>query len=184
LAPPEGGAYFFVLQGMLGARSPAESFRKTIETNVVLSPSKSRERLGGDRKEEAIVALTTAQNTEISNRLDSLGREVRDQIRETVPHMANERFTDLAGSVYDSGDESVASMLEEFNHTLLERYVRELRRIDTARTRLAGGEIDECVECGGDIGYKRLHVHPVATRCIHCQTRHEKTYVGEARPKL
>ena len=130
------------------------------------------------------MALTTAQNMEISNRLDSLGREVRDQIRETVPHMANERFTDLAGSVYDSGDESVASMLEEFNHTLLERYVRELRRIDTARTRLADGEIDECVECGGDIGYKRLHVHPVATRCIHCQTRHEKTYVGESRPKL
>lgn len=130
------------------------------------------------------MALTPAQSSELSNRLDTLGKEVRHQIQATIPQMANERFTDLAGAVYDAGDESVASMLEEFSHTLLERYVRELRRIDTARKRLADGAIDECIECGGDIGYQRLHVHPVATRCIHCQTLHEKTYGGKSTLKL
>jgi len=130
------------------------------------------------------VALTSAQSSELENRLDTLGKEVRQQISEAVPQMAGETFTDLAGTVYDAGDESVASMLEEFSHTLLDRYVRELRQIETARKRLADGEIDECVECGDDIGYKRLHVHPVATRCIRCQTRQERTFSGEAVSRL
>jgi len=130
------------------------------------------------------VALTSAQSSELESRLDTLGKEVRQQISEAVPQMAGERFTDLAGTVYDAGDESVASMLEEFSHTLLDRYMRELRQIETARKRLADGDIDECVECGDDIGYKRLHVHPVATRCIRCQTRHERTFGGEAASRL
>jgi DnaK suppressor protein len=130
------------------------------------------------------VALTSAQSSELENRLDTLGKEVRHQIREAVPQMAGQTFTDLAGTVYDAGDESVASMLEEFSHTLLDRYMRELRQIEAARKRLADGEINECIECGDDIGYKRLHVHPVATRCIHCQTRHERTFAGEATPRL
>ena len=130
------------------------------------------------------MALTSAQSSELETRLDTLGKEVRHQIREAVPQMAGQSFTDLAGTVYDTGDESVASMLEEFSHTLLDRYMRELRQIETARRRLADGEINECIECGDDIGYKRLHVHPVATRCIHCQTRHERTFAGDAAPRL
>ena len=130
------------------------------------------------------MALTSTQSSELSNRLDTLGKEVRHQIRETMPQIADQRYADLADTAYDAGDEAVASMLEEFSHTLLERYVRELRQIDTARKRLADGEIDECVECGGDIGYQRLQVHPVATRCIRCQTMYEKTYGGELTPKL
>ena len=130
------------------------------------------------------MALTSSQSSELSNQLDKLGKDVRHQILETVPQIADEKFTDLAGTVFDAGDEAVASMLEEFNHALLERYLRELRQIESARKRLAEGELDACVECGGDIGYERLHAHPVATRCIYCQTRHEKTYGGEATPKL
>lgn len=130
------------------------------------------------------MALTTTQNSEIAGRLDALGKEVLKQVREAIPQMAGQSFADLAGSAYDAGDESVASMLAEFSHTLLDRHMRELRQIETARKRLADGEIDECIECGDDIGYKRLHVHPVATRCIRCQSRHEKMYVGEARARL
>ena len=122
------------------------------------------------------MALTSAQSSEIENRLEMLGKEVRNQIREAIPQMAGQSFTDLAGTVYDAGDESVATMIEEFSHTLLERYIRELRQIERARKRLSDGEISERVDCGEDIGYKRLHVHPVATRCIHCQTQHEKTF--------
>lgn len=130
------------------------------------------------------MALTSAQSSEIENRLDTLGKEVRDQIREAIPQMAGQSFTDLAGAVYDAGDESVATMIEQFSHTLLERYIRELRQIERARKRLSDGEINECVDCGEDIGYRRLHAHPVATRCIHCQTQYERTFgahiVGQA----
>ena len=122
------------------------------------------------------MALTPAQHSALATRLDTLDRELQLQIREVVPQMASQSFSDLAGSVYDAGDEAVATMIGELSHTQLRRYVRELRQIERARKRLGDGEINECVECGEDIGYKRLHVHPVATRCIHCQTRYERTY--------
>jgi DnaK suppressor protein len=125
------------------------------------------------------VPLTTNQSSEIQTRLETLTKEVQSHIRQAMPQLS-ETFADLAGTVYDSGDESVATMIEELSHTQLERYTTELRQIERARKRLADGEINECVDCGEDIGYKRLHVHPVATRCIHCQTQHERTYGSHA----
>jgi RNA polymerase-binding transcription factor DksA len=126
------------------------------------------------------MALTTAQHAELATRLDTLDRELRLQIREAAPQLAGQSFTDLAGTVYDTGDEATATMIEELSHTQLERFGRELGRIARARKRLADGEIHECVECGEDIGYQRLRVHPVAMRCIHCQTQHERTFGAHA----
>lgn len=128
--------------------------------------------------------MTTHQSSEIGSRLETLSKDVQTHIRQALPQLSEQSFTDLAGSVYDAGDESVATMIEELSHAHLQRYMNELRQIERARKRLADGEIGECVDCGEDIGYKRLHVHPIATRCIHCQTQYEKTYgshmVGQA----
>ena len=120
--------------------------------------------------------LTSLESSEIANRLEMFDREIQNQIRSAGPQLERESFTDLAGSVYDAGDESVATMIEELSHTHMERYARELRQVQAARKRLADREINECIDCGDDIGYQRLRAHPVATRCIHCQTQHEKTF--------
>jgi RNA polymerase-binding transcription factor DksA len=128
--------------------------------------------------------LSSAQNTELARSLDLLSRKVKNEIRDALPQIADEKFVELAGEVHDAGDESVASMLEESHQILLERHLRELRRIDLARSRLAGGEIDRCTDCGGDIVYARLRVYPVATRCVRCQNLYEKTYNSEMTPKL
>ena len=127
--------------------------------------------------------LSSAQNTELARSLDMLSLKVKNEIRDALPQIADEKFVELAGEVHDAGDESVASMLEESHQILLERHLRELRRIDVARSRLAGGEIDRCTDCGGDIAYARLRVYPVATRCVRCQSLHENTY-NEMTPKL
>ena len=120
--------------------------------------------------------LTTLESSEIATRLDTFDREIQNQIRSAGPQLERESFSDLAGSVYDAGDESVATMIEELSHTHMERYARELRQIQMARKRLAEGEINECTDCGDDIGYQRLRAHPVATRCIYCQTQYERTF--------
>jgi RNA polymerase-binding transcription factor DksA len=122
------------------------------------------------------VALTTLENSEIADRLDMFDREIQNQIRAAGPQLERESFAELAGSVYDAGDESVANMIEELSHTHMERYARELRQIQKARRRLADGEINECVDCGDDIGYPRLRAYPIATRCIYCQTQYERTF--------
>jgi len=43
-----------------------------------------------------------------------------------------------------------------------------IQRIDAALNRLDNGEYGFCVECGEDIGEKRLAVDPAAAFCITC----------------
>lgn len=130
------------------------------------------------------MALTQAQSTRLARALDALEKDVREKIRASMPQLADQKYVDLVGVVYDSADEAMASMQEEVDHTLLEHYLEELKEIEAARARLDSGEINSCVECGDEIGFKRLHAYPFATRCIHCQTLHEKTHGSEATPRL
>lgn len=48
------------------------------------------------------------------------------------------------------------------------RRAGELRRIAAALARLDAGEYGWCVECGEEIGEKRLEVDPAAARCREC----------------
>lgn len=129
------------------------------------------------------MALTRAQGTKLARSLDALEKDVRNKIRETMPQLADQKFVDLVGVVYDTADEAAASMQEEVDHTLLEHYLQKLKEIEAVRARLADGEINCCVECGEEIGFKRLHAYPFATRCIDCQTLHEKAHRIELTPK-
>ncbi|NIO41267.1 MAG: TraR/DksA family transcriptional regulator, partial [Burkholderiales bacterium] len=40
--------------------------------------------------------------------------------------------------------------------------------------RMATGTYGICIECEGDVGYKRLQAYPTAKRCHRCQTQYEK----------
>jgi DnaK suppressor protein len=130
------------------------------------------------------VSLTQSECGELEQRLAELARDVRDKIHETAPKNADERSLDRAGNALDEGDEAVSSMEEDFRHTLRQRYQGELQQLEAVRERLASGEIDRCVDCGGEIGFRRLLANPLAVRCIRCQAHFEKTHAGTAMPKL
>jgi DnaK suppressor protein len=49
----------------------------------------------------------------------------------------------------------------------------ELDRIESALSRIQNGCYGECVDCGEQIGNKRLSVNPSATLCFHCQSNFE-----------
>jgi phage/conjugal plasmid C-4 type zinc finger TraR family protein len=136
-----------------------------------------------DRK-EANVTLTQAQNTTLTEALEGLESEVREKIRASMPQLADQKYIDLVGVVYDTGDEATATMQEEVDHTLLEHYLQELKEIEAARARLEGGEANVCADCGEEIGFKRLHAYPFATRCIHCQTLRERLHGNDAATRL
>lgn len=120
------------------------------------------------------MSLTPPQNAVLERSLDALEKGVRKKIHETLPQTGDEKYTELIGNVQDFGDEAAASTQQDFNHALLERYLRELKLIEAVRRRLAEGEVDRCAECGEAIEYKRLLAYPFATRCVDCQTRHER----------
>ena len=129
------------------------------------------------------MTLTQAQRTALTRALDRLEAEVREKIRQSMPQLADQKYIDLVGVVYDTGDEASATMQEEVDHTLLEHYLQELKEIEAARARLDSGEANTCVDCGEEIGFRRLEAYPFATRCIHCQTVREKLHGNEAAPR-
>ena len=128
--------------------------------------------------------LIRTQLAGVVRAMDARDRQLRDEIRDALVQSGEQKYIDLAGQVHDLGDESVANELIEIESALIERHVRELREIGVVRERLARGEINECIDCGGEIGFKRLLANPVAVRCVECQGRLEKTHAHEAMPRM
>ena len=120
------------------------------------------------------MSLTAPQCEVLERSLDALEESVREKIHETLPQRADEKYTEQVGTVNDFGDEALAATQQDFNHALLERYLRELEQIEAVRRRIVEGEVDRCAECGEVIEYQRLLAYPFATRCIDCQERLER----------
>jgi DnaK suppressor protein len=99
-----------------------------------------------------------------------------EELRRDVARARDEQFGQLAGTVPDIGDLSVATLLADVDQAELSRDVTELREVEAALTRLADGAYGICVDCGADVGFERLRAEPAAARCVECQRRHEKTY--------
>lgn len=108
---------------------------------------------------------------QLSQREAELGAELRDfqERREQDPSAQGPQVDDQVAQ----GEERIRTGVE---HIEMERDQLELRDIDDARARMAEGSYGECVDCGCDIPYERLHAQPTAARCVDCQQRWEKTH--------
>jgi RNA polymerase-binding transcription factor DksA len=139
----------------------------------------------GCRKETAGMRhLKHSQIAQLDRALEARSRALREEIRSLLERSDEQHHRDLAGAVADAGDESVANMLADLDAAWIDRHVRELREIEAARARLAAGTYAICSDCGLDIEFERLAANPVATRCVRCAFKHEKTHAHETAPKL
>jgi DnaK suppressor protein len=72
---------------------------------------------------------------------------------------------------------------EEFSRELRtrDRERKLLKKIDEALERIKENMYGFCVDCGGEIGLRRLEARPTATQCIECKTISElkEKQVGE-----
>ena len=130
------------------------------------------------------MALNAQETNELRHAIDRRRKTLIAEIRADVAKARSESFEELAGAAPDSGDESVASLMQDLDQFDVSRDLSELRELDAARERLASGQYGVCVDCGSDIEYARLRASPGAARCIGCQELHEKTYAGSGRPTL
>jgi len=48
------------------------------------------------------------------------------------------------------------------------------RQVAAALRRIAQGEYGECVNCGEEVGFRRLEAQPETPLCIGCQSAHER----------
>jgi phage/conjugal plasmid C-4 type zinc finger TraR family protein len=80
----------------------------------------------------------------------------------------------LANHLEEIDDAPVADLESAIEIAALEREVRELRAVEAARQRLHEPGFGVCQDCAAEIPYARLSASPTATRCLHCQTLHER----------
>ena len=126
------------------------------------------------------------------SQLDLLNKKLNDQyqallreVREELANSGNQhRIYLLNQEPGDSGDESLATALADFNLATLNRHIDGLRDIEAAFLRIKSGEYGVCVECGDDVPFNRLQAYPTAKRCIVCQEQREKQYAQEGHPKM
>lgn len=124
--------------------------------------------------------------------LDQLARKLRAdyqalvrEVRDELENSGNQHRIDLLNrEPGDSGDESLANALADFNLTLLDRHIDGMRDIEAALQRIRNGEYGVCVDCGDAVAFPRLMAYPTAKRCIVCQEQREKLYAQEGRPKM
>jgi RNA polymerase-binding transcription factor DksA len=128
--------------------------------------------------------LTREQALELCCVIEDRRASLLDELRKDLGQTRADSLEEITKAVPDSGDESVARMIAELDQAEVSRDVGELRRLDEARKRFDEGSYGECLDCGGEIDYRRLRVNPAAIRCILCQARFEKTFAGAARTSL
>lgn len=130
-------------------------------------------------------ALTPSQLDQLVKKLNEDYQALLREVREELENSGNQHRIDLLNSEPgDSGDESLANALADFNLTILDRHIDAMRDIEAALQRVRDGEYGVCIDCGEDVGFPRLMAYPTAKRCIVCQEQREKRYAQEGRPTL
>lgn len=128
--------------------------------------------------------MTRLASQEISHfrhRLRARDLELRQAIHASLINNEDKTYAEVAGRVLDSAEQSVADLISDARILQMEKEVAEQADVMAALARLTDGTYGECIDCGDDIGIKRLEAYPTAKRCIRCQTHYETTHRGGGR---
>lgn len=132
--------------------------------------------------------MATLSQVQLDALLEQLNGERRALLQEVRAEVENsgdqQRIELLNREPGDSGDESLANALADFNVAMMDRQITELRDIEAAFARVKAGEYGVCVDCGDDIEFPRLKAYPTAKRCVRCQEKRERTFAQGGQPKL
>jgi len=130
-------------------------------------------------------ALTPSQIDQLVAKMNADYQALRREVREELENSGNQHRIDLLNQEPgDSGDESLANALADFNLSILDRHIDAMRDIEAALQRVRDGVYGVCIDCGDDVGFSRLQAYPTAKRCIVCQEQREKHYAQEGHPKM
>jgi RNA polymerase-binding protein DksA len=119
--------------------------------------------------------LTIEQRENLQRELASRATTLREEIAAALRASGEPRALSLANHLEEIDDAAVADLQSALDVAALERDVRELREVEAAAERLHTPDFGLCEDCGAEIPYARLDANPVATRCIACQGRRERS---------
>jgi RNA polymerase-binding protein DksA len=132
-----------------------------------------------------MAALTQPQLDQLVEKLNENYRTLLDEARDELENTGNQHRIELLNNEPgDSGDESMANALADFNVAQLDRHIEAMRDVEAALQRVKNGNYGVCIDCGDDVAFARLQAYPTAKRCIVCQEKREREYVQQGHPKL
>jgi len=129
--------------------------------------------------------LTHEQLESLRRRLDDRQRSLLLETRDELQNTEQRQYAEVVDRApVDEGDQSVSTELADLNMGMMNRHMREIRDIETAKARLQDGGYGTCAECGRDIDFERLLVQPTALRCVDCQEQWERTHQHDGPSKI
>ena len=132
-----------------------------------------------------MAALDQSQLDQLAKRLNEDNQTLLREVRNELENSGDQHRIDLLNSEPgDTGDESIANALADFNVAMLDRQIQGMRDIEAAFQRIKNGKYGVCADCGDDVGFARLQAYPTAKRCSVCQEKHEREYAQEGHPKM
>ena len=132
-----------------------------------------------------MAALNQSQLDQLVKKLNEDNQALLREVRNELENSGDQHRIDLLNSEPgDTGDESMANALADFNLTLLDRHIDRMRDIEAALQRVRSGEYGVCIDCGENVTFPRLMAYPTAKRCLVCQEQREKRYAQEGHPTL
>jgi RNA polymerase-binding protein DksA len=130
------------------------------------------------------MALDQQTTVDLKTQLRGRAQQLRQEIAETLERSTDESHVRIAEQARDAEDDSFSNLIVDLNLSDIDRDAEELRRIDSALTRLTSGTYGDCVTCGQEIPLARLRAEPTASRCVSCQELYEKTHATGTTPRL
>ena len=106
--------------------------------------------------------------------LEARRDELTGDLQERVRRQRELAASSASADVQDVADFAEADMQEELRFSLMQLKTEMLERVQDALTRLDTGHYGVCIECDGEIAERRLRALPFATRCVECETDHER----------
>ncbi len=117
--------------------------------------------------------LSQSQVDQLARKLEENYQTLVRIVRDELENSGNQHRIELLNrEPGDSGDESLANALADFNLTLLDRHID------------GSDEYGVCIDCGENVTFPRLMAYPTAKRCIGCQGQREKQYAQERHPTM
>lgn len=132
-----------------------------------------------------MAALKQSQLEQLTRQLKAQYQALLREVRDELENVGNQHRIDLLNNEPgDSGDESMANELADFNVATLDHHIRDMRDIEATFLRIKEGTFGVCIDCGDDIAFNRLQAYPAAKRCLVCQEKRERGFAQEGHPKL
>jgi len=117
-------------------------------------------------------------------RLEEERDQLRGEISSELLALDADSYSELASEVRDAGDASVADLLVDLGHAVIDRHLEEMGHIEAAIARVDDDTFGYCLDCGEPIPEARLEAYPSAARCIDCQSRFEQARGATRPPRL